>query len=94
MKNLIMSKKGVELTLNTIVIAAIVLVVLAVLVLVFTGQMGDFIRKIFNTTSEQRCADFGTIREMDSPSCESGYTVRLGTFSDIPKGKYCCVLDT
>jgi hypothetical protein len=40
-----MSKKGVELTMNTIIIAALALLVLVVLVIVFTGSFGDVINK-------------------------------------------------
>jgi len=36
------NKKGAELTLNVIVIAAIVLFVLVVLLLIFTGRIGSF----------------------------------------------------
>lgn len=36
------NKKGAELTLNVIVIAAIVLFVLVVLLLIFTGRIGGF----------------------------------------------------
>ena len=36
------NKKGAELTLNVIVIAAIVLFVLVILLLIFTGRIGGF----------------------------------------------------
>ena len=36
-----MKKKGVELAMNTIIIAAIALIVLVVVVLIFTGGFGD-----------------------------------------------------
>lgn len=39
-----MSKKGVELTMNTIVIAALALIVMVVLVIIFTGGFGDISR--------------------------------------------------
>ncbi len=39
-------KKGVELSLSTIVIAAILLIVLIVIILIFTGGMEDFVNKI------------------------------------------------
>jgi hypothetical protein len=39
-------KKAMELTMNTIVVAALALIVLIVLVIVFTGTGGDAIQKI------------------------------------------------
>jgi len=35
------SKKGVELALNTIVIAILIIIVLLVIILVFTNKIGD-----------------------------------------------------
>lgn len=40
-----MKKKGVELSLNTIIIAIICLIVLAVIIAIFTGSMGDIVQK-------------------------------------------------
>lgn len=39
-KRMLRNKKGVELSMNTIIIAAIALIVLIVLVLILTGQAG------------------------------------------------------
>jgi len=39
-----MQKKAVELSLNTVVIAAIALIVLLVLIVIFTGYGGKFVR--------------------------------------------------
>jgi hypothetical protein len=41
-----MKKKAIELTLNTVIIAALSLLVLIVLMIVFTGGFGDVINKI------------------------------------------------
>ncbi len=39
-------KKGIEISMNTIIIAAIALIVLLILVLIMTGQTGKFTRGI------------------------------------------------
>ena len=41
-----MRKKGQGLSLNTIIVAAIVLIVLVVLWAIFTGRMGDFTKNL------------------------------------------------
>jgi len=47
-----MSRKAMELSLNTVVIAAIALLVLIVIVLVFTGQLGKYTRGINDCKSK------------------------------------------
>jgi len=46
------SKRGQGLPMNTIVIAAIVLVVMVVLILIFTGRMGGFTQDIQQCTAK------------------------------------------
>ena len=46
------SKKGQGLPMNTIVIAAIVLIVMVVLILIFTGRMGGFTQDIQQCTAK------------------------------------------
>ena len=41
---MLFNKKGQGLPLNTIIIAILVIVVLVVIILMFTGQMGNFLR--------------------------------------------------
>jgi hypothetical protein len=41
-----MNKQGIELTMNTIIIAALALLVMLVLIVVFTGGFGDVVGKI------------------------------------------------
>ena len=46
------SKRGQGLPMNTIVIAALVLVVMVVLILIFTGRMGGFTQDIQQCTAK------------------------------------------
>ncbi len=77
------SKKGQGLPMNTIVIAALVLVVLVVLIMIFTGRMGGFTRSI------QDCAEKGG-------ECVSGSECDLDKGSlpiargECGDGKICC----
>lgn len=65
-----MSRRAVELSLNTIIIASIVLLVLIVLIIIFTGQSGKFTRGLNDCKArggiwdncklnEARCIDAG-----------------------------------
>jgi len=49
-----MKKKGQGLSLNTIIVAAIVLIVLIVLWAIFTGRMGGFASGMVST---EKCSD-------------------------------------
>lgn len=51
------SRKG-DLSLNTIVVAAIVMIVLVVLIMVFTGRMNIF-TDLLGTTTKESCAGQG-----------------------------------
>lgn len=69
-----MNKRGIELTMNTIIIAALSLLVLIVLVIVFTGGFGDTITKlkaIFGKVSNQ--ADCTIIGESINDRDKDGY---------------------
>jgi len=52
-----MNKRGQGLSLNTIIIAAIVLVVLVVLWAIFTGRMGGFAGALQDTEGKQDTAE-------------------------------------
>ena len=85
------SKKAQGLPMNTIVIAALVLVVLVVLIMIFTGSMGNFTGQ-----SQKICADYGGVCSANM-QCEEGY-LPIGKTSDCKdrshgsQGPYCCVL--
>ncbi len=70
-------RKGQGLSLNTIIIAAIVLIVLIVLWAIFTGRMGSF------TTGVKECRGLEGDPEK---GCGAGYVNIPGTNYD-----YCCV---
>jgi len=86
------SKRGQGLPMNTIVIAAIVLIVMVVLIMIFTGSMGGFVsglRKNCETDLKGVCDNFKCTDNPDripitGTSCE--------TDDDTKENKrYCCI---
>ena len=81
-------KKGQGLSLNTIIIAAIVLIVLVVLWAIFTGRMGVFSQGLTEVTREKTCAEAGGYEKIGD---DCGVDTPLfGKYSDIDAGEICC----
>lgn len=90
-----MNKKGVELSVNVIIIAAISLAVLVVLFAIFTGRLGAFSRGVQETadTCAQKCASLNLQKIDDTQfgcSERASGTFIAGKFSDTPKNGCCC----
>jgi hypothetical protein len=84
-----MKKKGQGLSLNTIIVAAIVLIVLVVLWAIFTGRMGVFSKGLTDVTKGGNCRDIGTLKpELDG--CSTGCIRVYGQFEDVTAGEICC----
>ena len=88
-------KKGQGLSLNTIIIAAIVLIVLVVLWAIFTGRMGVFTKGLKEETEGPltNCGTVGGTMQADKATCEGttvGGTVIEGKFTDVTAPKVCC----
>lgn len=82
------NKKAQGLSLNTVIIAAIVLIVLVILVMVFTGRMGFFTRGLWNQTGGKVCAPpIGN--PMLKEECPLHQRV-LGKFSGLGDHQACC----
>jgi len=78
---MIRNKKSIEMSLNTIVIAAIALIVLIVLVFILTGRVSIFGEGLEDCTSKGgKC---------DNP-CETGYVGIPGTNCNDNNQK-CCI---
>lgn len=71
------NKKGVELTMNTMIIAIISLIVLAVILIIFTGSIGESIEGISGISScEARGDNAGCIGQDEA--CEGTKLPRVG----------------
>jgi len=82
-----MHKKGAELSLNVIVIAAIVLIVLVVMVVIFSGKIGSFRQGMNNC--DTRCVNSASDCSEDAtplliPNCDANGDGKADG------GKYCC----
>jgi len=93
-----MNKRGQGLPINTIIVAAIALIVLVVLVAIFTGRLGGFSKGVAETiTCENSCKAFG-MKSGDAPTradCENDNSRRYvpGEYADLTKfggSKVCC----
>jgi hypothetical protein len=78
-----LNKKGVEMTISTIIIIVLVIVVLIVLVMIFTRSSQNF----FKGTSD--CKAKGG--ECQSSPCPDGYTVHFAGNPSCEKEQVCCI---
>ena len=93
-----MDKKGVDLSINVIIVAAIALAVLVILFAIVTGRLGNFTIGIKNTdTCKQKCDSFsmkwgqenvGNLRPDEN--CVSPNQYFAGKYGDIPDNMVCC----
>ena len=86
------NNKAQGLSLNTIIIASLVLIVLVVLILVFSGRMGIFGQDLDDQTRLKECvSDDDYIREVvQELPCESG-SYSVGPWDNVGPGESCCV---
>lgn len=85
-----MSKRGQGLPINTIIVAAIALIVLVVLVAIFTGRLGGFSKGVAETvTCENSCKAFGMKSDNAATreQCESQSARRYvpGEYADLAR---------
>ena len=86
-------KKGQGLSLNTIIIAAIVLIVLIVLWAILTGRMGAFTSTVKEESEGvESCTGAGGVWR-EGGACDPGETIVIAQDRDEPAnlGKLCCV---
>ena len=91
-------KKGQGLSLNVIIIAAIVLIVLVVLWAIFTGRMGTFTKEVVkcrggdqNCMSRTVCEKTGAIAPDGHEDCKKFSKTRLGGIKITVGEPVCCI---
>jgi len=90
-----MTKKGVDLSVNVIIVAAIALAVLVVLFMIFTGRLAIFSKGVSETdTCAQKCASLNmqferalTLTPSVGQQCNQGETYIPGSYKE---GQYGC----
>lgn len=86
------NKKAQGLSLNTIIIASLVLIVLVVLILIFSGRMGMFGQDLDDQTRIKNCENDDNYLRHIVPElpCDKG-TYSVGPYDDVGVREYCCV---
>ena len=90
------SKRGQGLPMNSIVIAAIVLVVMVVLIMIFSGSMGTWLQDLKAAREAKDCGEYKSNGNeghwVDGPTCGEGevpiYNVKN---ADLHPGQTCCL---
>jgi len=80
-----MRKKAQGLPLNIVIISILLLIVLAIVVLIFTGRIGEFNKGLEECPSGGRCIETGDCNEG-----EAKIPLKCRT-SEGKKGNFCCV---
>ena len=85
------NKKAQGISLETIIVAAIVLIVLVVLIMVFTGRMGWFNIGLYNATQGGECTagDKGEWKAEDDCPIQDRIFGQFSDAKDNP-GEVCC----
>ncbi len=86
-----MPSKAQGLSLNTIIIAAIVLIVLLILVGLTTGYFSNKWKPAFGRLTETSCKGGGGTVVAESGYCPSLYKEKTGIFDDVNENQKCCV---
>jgi len=88
------SKKGAEMSLNVVIVAAIALIVLVVLVMIFTGRMNIFgtkVQQVSDVTCTSQSDGAGRSADATTGCGSSGYKQVYGAFTDLTANQICCV---
>ena len=80
------NKKGVDLSINIIIIGALALIVLVIMILIFTGRMNIFGKGLTEETKKLPCPD--THEAMLAAECASEDSL-VGNY-DVKAGSVCC----
>ncbi len=101
-----MSKKAQGISINTIIIAAIALIVLVILVMIFTGRMGIFGKDIsaignkycvkstydsLNADQRARASTVDGTIEDETVGCGDNTQI-FGSFKDVGPTQICCTI--
>ncbi|MBD3163799.1 hypothetical protein GF323_01240 [Candidatus Woesearchaeota archaeon] len=83
------SKQAQGISINTIIIAAVALIVLVILIAVFTGRMGIWGQQLDDAGEGTGCEPTGTWKV----ECGAGEEEIFGNFKDSKDnpGMHCCV---
>jgi hypothetical protein len=79
-------KKAQSISINTIIVAAIALIVLVIIIAIFTGRMGSWGLGLDQIT-KQECKTPNTVET--SQDCPSDRVI-FGKYTNVNSGEVCC----
>jgi hypothetical protein len=82
------NKKGVELSMQTVIVAVILLIILIVCIVIFTKGMNPFNNQTQSMNKGSDCPS-GSIKK---ESCSENEVEIIGNFKAIREGMSCCKL--
>jgi len=95
----LLNKKGIEMPINVIIVAAIALIVLVVVIFIFTGRLGIFGQKVGEVGQE--CAAYKVTKDgstqtaqwLTTTTCGTGYKeIFTATDASAHPGEHCCII--
>jgi hypothetical protein len=91
-----MRRKGQSISINAIIIAALALIVLIVLIMVFSGRMSIWGREMDTQQKGRTCADNGgSWKFICDANTEKPYSAKLQDSNSVDGlGKTCCIKGT
>lgn len=89
---MIRNKKAQGLSVTTIIVAILVMLVLVVVALIFTGALGDFSERIRDFFATKECGDIeGGNPTLATEGCDEDSEVQYVGFVKVDPGYVCCV---
>jgi hypothetical protein len=88
-----LSKKAKEFSLRTIVVAVLILTVLVIILIIFTGGMGQWFDEFGGILQKKTCGDAGGQLASISSGCPDG-SILYAAARDIPTGQICCIAES
>jgi hypothetical protein len=82
-----MDKKGIEMTMQTIVVAAVLLLVLVVIIMVFNRFVGLGVNDADDAHKGLECSEVDAVERFE---CNDDEIAIMGNFKAIKEGKVCC----
>jgi hypothetical protein len=90
LRELQMMKKGTELTMNIIIVAAILLLAAIVIIAIFAGRIGKANDDMNKIDEGLPCPPEGKSGCYAKTQCDSGEQQLFGNFAVHKQGKVCC----
>ena len=87
-----MNKKGVEMSLQVVIVAVIILLVAFVLIAIFSGKMGESVETTEGLFKGAKCEELAGENEdcTAKMACGPDERQRIGNYEEKTKNELCC----